>query len=168
MPKTCIIYPEMDQTVGKYQEQSRTLKDSHHRFKKSRMKTQNQKIKPTIRSEMWRRSRICLLFWILTVENEEQRKCWSLKTKSFEFSWERSKWLERSDNENVRTNGQRSFYIMSERVNRRAGMRVITKSKWLTCQISTVALNVSLILVCSRWKTCELTRQLMGLVEEVS
>ena len=25
MPKTCIIYPEMDQTVGKYQEYSRTF-----------------------------------------------------------------------------------------------------------------------------------------------
>ena len=52
MPKTCIIYPEMDQTVGKYQEQSRTLKDSHHRFKNFKLQAQNQEMKQTIRSEI--------------------------------------------------------------------------------------------------------------------
>ena len=35
----------MDQTVEEYQEHSRTFEDSHHRFKKSKMKTQNQKKK---------------------------------------------------------------------------------------------------------------------------
>ena len=62
----------MDQTVEEYQEHSRTFKGSFHRFKKSKMKTQNQKIKPTIRSEMQRRVRIYLLLWIATVEIEEQ------------------------------------------------------------------------------------------------
>ena len=60
------------------------------------------------------------------------------------------------------------FIYSVREVNRRLGIRVITKSNYLTCQISTAALNVSSILVCSRRKTCELTRQLMRLVEEVS
>ena len=42
MPKTCIIYPEMDQTVGKSQKQSRTvITDSRNHEWKLRIKKRN-------------------------------------------------------------------------------------------------------------------------------
>ena len=52
MPKTCIIYPEMDQTVGKYQEHSRTVKRQFLQIQEIKKEAQNQETKPTIRSEM--------------------------------------------------------------------------------------------------------------------
>ena len=55
--------------------------------------------------------------------------------------------FECSDKTDVQTNGQNTLYILSEKVNRRSRIRVITKSNYLTCQISTAALNVSSILV---------------------
>ena len=80
-----------------------------------------------------------------------------LEDEAFEVSWEGSKRLECSDKKNVRTNGQRLPFILPGKVNRRSGMRVITKSKCLTCQISTAALNVSANFIfqggkCANWK----------------
>ena len=62
MPKTCIVYPEMDQTVGKYQEHSRTVKKQFLQIQEIKKEAQNQETKPTIRSETQRQVRIYSLF----------------------------------------------------------------------------------------------------------
>ena len=51
MPKTCIIYPEMNQTVSRRQEHSRTRRTFEVQIQESDITDQNQEINPTIRTE---------------------------------------------------------------------------------------------------------------------
>ena len=51
MPKTCIIYPEMDQTVSRHQEHLRTRRTFEIQIQESDITGQNQEINPTIRTE---------------------------------------------------------------------------------------------------------------------
>ena len=91
IPKTCINYSKTDQTVVI---QRRTVKNSEEQswqFQKSKIKSQIQEMKPTIRPEIWRQWRICLLFLTFADELEEQRGFFKLEDEILSVSWERRK-----------------------------------------------------------------------------
>ena len=73
MPKTCIIYPEMDQTVGKYQEHSRTrrtvITDSRNHEWKLRIKKQNRPFDQKCKGEF--EYTYCVKFQRLKSKNRE-------------------------------------------------------------------------------------------------
>ena len=52
VPKTCIDYSKMDQTVAIQQKQSRTRRTFKAQIQEAEIKSQNQEMKPTIRPEI--------------------------------------------------------------------------------------------------------------------
>ena len=73
MPKTRIIYSEMDQTVGKYQEHSRTrrtvITDSRNHAWKLRIKKRNQPFDQKFKDD--EEFAYFLFFWRMNSKNRE-------------------------------------------------------------------------------------------------
>ena len=85
VPKTCIIYFKMDQTVSIQQKHSRTAKNNHHRFKSYRLKARISKQNRPFDQKFEDNEEYTYCFRFQRMNSKNKECSWSLKTKRTSF-----------------------------------------------------------------------------------
>ena len=114
IPKTCIIYPEMDQTVEKYQEHSRTrrtvITDSRNHEWKLRIKKQNRPFDQKCKGE----SEYAYYFRFRRLKSKNKEDAEALKTNSCGFL-ERKGWSSNDQTEGMFEQTDKGHFIYCQK-----------------------------------------------------